>query len=238
MLAYLNLMRNYWRALKNVKQHQFGSVLRTAISTENDNPFADITITPKAIKKFQKLAAGLVVPADVKSDSRLKAFENIRNQVSCAVVIKFIFQSVHYSMFFLCDDVSILVNKIDDSKPKVILPKEAIEFLHAHHISVSTDGAQEQQRMITFNLCIGGSGESPTKIMKFADRNFEDLEIKPKIIMLKPDFYVILYHPSLDETVLNIWMCSLARTFTVYFIHVCIYSRMYIHTFVYIHVCI
>ena len=94
MLAYLNLMRNYWRALKNVKQHQFGSVLRTAISTENDNPFADITITPKAIKKFQKLAAGLVVPADVKSDSRLKAFENIRNQVSCAVVIKFLKSTV------------------------------------------------------------------------------------------------------------------------------------------------
>ena len=75
---------------------------------------------------------------------------------------------------------------MDDIKPKVILLKEAIKFLHAHHISVSTDGAQEQQRMITFNLCIGGSGESPTKIMKFADRNFEELEIKPKINMLKP----------------------------------------------------
>ena len=97
-----------------------------------------------------------MVPADVKSDSRLKAFKNIRNQVSCAAVMKFIFQTVHYSMFSSCDDVSILVNKMDDIKPKVILPKEAIEFLHAHHISVSTDGTQEQQRMITFNLCLEG----------------------------------------------------------------------------------
>ena len=145
-------------------------------------------------------------PADVKSYSRLKAFENIRNQVSCAAAIRNVFESVNYRLFFSCDDVSILVNKMDDIKPKVILPKEAIEFLNTHHLSVSTDGAQEQQRMITLNLCIGGGCDAPSKVIKFADRNFEGLKIRPKIVMLESDLSVILYHPSMDETQLNVWM--------------------------------
>ena len=148
----------------------------------------------------------MIKPADVKSDSRLKAFENIWNQVSCAATMKYIFQTVHYSLFFSCDDVSILVNKMDDVKPKVVLPKEAIEFLNSHHLSVSTDGAQEQQRMITFNICIGGGCEAPSKVIKFADRNFEGLKERPKIIMIQPDLSVMLYHPSLDKMQLNVWM--------------------------------
>ena len=194
------------KSCKAIKEHEFGAVLRTAISDDNNNSFVDITLDPKTIKKYQKKAAGVVRPADVKSDSRLKAFENIRNQISCAAAMKFIFQSVHHRLFFSCDDVSILVNKMDDVKPKVILTKEAIEFLNSHHLSVSTDGAQEQQRMITFNLCIGGGFEAPSKVIKFADRNFEDLKIKPKIIILEPDLSIILYHPSIDEIQLNVWM--------------------------------
>jgi hypothetical protein len=191
---------------KAVKQHEFGGVLRTAISDDNNNSFVDISLDPKTVKKYQKKAAGVMRSADVKSDSRLKAFENIRNQVACAAMMKYVYQSVHYTQFFSCDDVSILVNKMDGVKPKVILPKEAIEFLNAHHLSVSTDGPQEQQRMITFNLCIGGGGNAPSKIIKFADRNFEDLKERPKIVKLADDLSIILYHPALDEVVLNIWM--------------------------------
>jgi hypothetical protein len=98
---------------------------------------------------------------------------------------------------------------MDDVKPKVILTKDAIEFLNSHHLSVSTDGAQEQQRMITFNLCIGGGCEAPSKVIKFADRNFEDLQLSPKVIILEPDLSIILYHPSLDEIQLNNWMFQL-----------------------------
>ena len=145
-------------------------------------------------------------PADVKSNSRLKAFENIRNQISCAAAMRYIFQSVHNRLFFSCDDVSILVNKMDDVKPKVILTKEAIEFLNSHHLSVSTDRAQEQQRMITFNICIERGCAAPSKVIKFADRNFEDLKLKPKIIILEPDLSILLYHPSMDEIQLNVWM--------------------------------
>ena len=134
-----------------INEHQFGAALRTAISADS---FVDITISQKTIKLYQKLAAGLVVPADVKSDRRLKAFKTIRKQVSCAAAMKFVFQTVHYSMYFSCDYVSILVNIMDDVKPKVVLSKEATEFLHAHHLSISTDRGQEQQRMITFNLCV------------------------------------------------------------------------------------
>ena len=86
-------------------------------------------------------------PADIKSDSRLNAFMNIRNQISCAAAMKYIFQSANHCLFFSRDDVSILVNKMDDVKPKVILTKEAIEFLNSHHLSISTEGAQEQQRI-------------------------------------------------------------------------------------------
>ena len=60
--------------------------------------------------------------------------------------------------------------------------------------------------MITFNLCIGGGCEAPSKVIKFADRNIEDLKFKPKIILLEPGLSIILYHPSLDEIELNIWM--------------------------------
>ena len=194
------------KSCKAVKQHEFGGVLRSAISVDNDNSFVDISLDPKTIKKYQIKAAGVVKPADVKSASRLKAFENIRNQVSCAAMMMYIYRSVDYTQFFSADDVSILVNKMDGVKPKVILPKEAIEFLNSHHISVSTDGAHEQQRMITFNLCIGGGGTAPSKIIKFADRNFDDLKVRPKIIMLGDDLSVILYHPALDEIQLNIWM--------------------------------
>ena len=98
---------------------------------------------------------------------------------------------------------------MDDVKPKVILTKDAIEFLNSHLLSVSTDGAQEQQRMITFNLCIGGGCEAPSKVIKFADRNFEDLKLSPKVIILEPDLSIILYHPSLDEVQLNNWMFQL-----------------------------
>lgn len=192
-----------------VREHEFGAVLRSAISEDNNNSFVGITLDPKTVKKYQKQAAGVVKPADVKSDSRLKAFENIRNQVSCAAAMKYIFQAVHYSLFFSCDDVSILVNKMDDKKPRVVLPKEAVEFLNSHHLSVSTDGAQEQQRMIAFNLCIGGGCQAPSKVIKFADRNFEGLKTRPKIIMIEPDLSVILYHPSLDEIELNVWMFQL-----------------------------
>ena len=194
------------KSCKAIKEHDFGSVLRSAISDDNNNSFVDITLDRKTIKKYQKKAAGVVRPADVKSNSRLKAFENIRNQISCAAAMRYIFQSVHHRLFFSCDDVSILVNKMDDVKPKVILTKEAIEFLNSHHLSVSTDGAQEQQRMITFNICIGGGCEAPSKVIKFADRNFEDLKLKPKIIILEPDLSILLYHPSMDEIQLNVWM--------------------------------
>ena len=119
-----------------VREHKFGAVLRSAISEDNNNSFVGITLDPKTVKKYQKQAAGVVKPADVKSDSRLKAFENIRNQVSCAASMKYVFQSVHYSLFFSCDDVSILVNKMDDKKPRVVLPKETVEFLTSHHLSV------------------------------------------------------------------------------------------------------
>jgi hypothetical protein len=194
------------KSCKAVKQHEFGAVLRTAISDDKNNSFVDITLDPKTIKKYAKKAAGVVKPADVKSASRLKAFENIRNQVSCAATMKYVFKTVAPELFFSCDDVSILVNKMEDVKPKVILTKEAIEFLNSHHLSVSTDGAQEQQRMITFNLCIGGGGEAPSKVIKFADRNFEELKKKPKIIQLQPDLSMILYHPSMDEIELINWM--------------------------------
>ena len=128
---------------KAVKEYESGAVLRSAISDDKNNSFVDITLDRKTVKKYQIKAAGVVKPADVKSDSRLKAFENIRNQVSCAAMMRFVFRSVDYRLFFSCDDVSILVNKMDDVKPKVILPKEAISFLNSHHLSVSTDGAQE-----------------------------------------------------------------------------------------------
>ena len=101
------------------------------------------------------------------------------------------------------------MNKMDDKKPRVVLPKETVEFLHSHHLSVSTDGAQEQQRMITFNLCIGGGCQAPSKVIKFADRSFEGLKTRPKIIMIEPDLSVILYHPSLDEIELNVWIFQL-----------------------------
>jgi hypothetical protein len=194
------------KSCKAVKQYEFGAVLRTAISDDKNNTFVDITLDRKTVKKYQIKAAGVVKPADVKSESRLKAFENIRNQVSCAATMNHVFKTVAPELFFSCDDVSILVNKMDDVKPKVILTKEAIEFLNSHHLSVSTDGAQEQQRMITFNLCIGGGGDAPSKVIKFADRNFEELDKKPKIILLQPDLSIILYHPSLDEVQLNNWM--------------------------------
>ena len=111
---------------------------------------------------------------------------------------------MHYSLFFSCDDVLILVNKMDNVKPKAVLPKEAIEFLNSNHMSVSTDGAHEQQRMITFNSCIGGGCEASTEVIKFADRNFEGLKERPKIIMIQPDLSIMLYRPSLDEMRLNV----------------------------------
>ena len=37
-------------------------------------------------------------------------------------------------------------------------------------------------RVIHFNLCIEGGGNAPSKIVKFADRYFEDLKVRPKIV--------------------------------------------------------
>ena len=63
------------KSCKAIKEHEFGAVLRSAISDDNNNSFVDITLDRKTIKKYQKKAAGVVRPADVKSNSQLKAFE-------------------------------------------------------------------------------------------------------------------------------------------------------------------
>lgn len=91
------------KSCRAIREHEFGAVLCSAILDDNNSSFVDITIDAKTIKKYQKQAAGVIKPADVKSDSRL----NIRNQVSCAATMKYIFQTVHYSLFFSCDDVFI-----------------------------------------------------------------------------------------------------------------------------------
>lgn len=148
----------------------------------------------------------LIAPADTKSKSRLKQFENLRNPLSFASVLHFIQPRVHHSMFFSVDDVSILVNRMEDKKPEVLLPKQAKDFLDQHHLSVSTDGEQSKQRMITFNITISGAGQAPCKVAKFHDRNFTELTDEPKIFCMAPDLYYVLYHPSLNETVLNNWI--------------------------------
>ena len=136
------------KSCRAIKEHELGAVLRTAISDDNNNSLVDITLDPKTVKKYQKKPAGVVRPADVKSDSWLKAFENIRNQIHAQLPC--ITSSSTSTTVYSFHVTTYLYGRHtdDDIKPKVILTKEVIEFLNSHHLSVSTDGAQEQQRMI------------------------------------------------------------------------------------------
>ena len=60
--------------------------------------------------------------------------------------------------------------------------------------------------MITCDLCTIGGCACPSKVIKFADRNFDQLKLRPMIILLQHDLSVILHHPSFDKTELNVWM--------------------------------
>lgn len=140
------------------------------------------------------------VLGDKKAVARQKAFEDLRNPLSlCAALgsLQGQFQPEH---FHSSDDVAILLNEWQ--RPRVITTKEAQEILAQRNIGVSTTEEEQKRRVATFNITISGDGSVLCSVIQLCDRNFENMKEEPIIYKMKPGLYILLYHPSLNKTVL------------------------------------
>ena len=113
-----------------MEKEEFYAILKKEVIGEGNNALASVNISRNTEKKYRSMSQGVKVIVDVKSESRLKAFCNIRNQIACVSALRVVFRTVNPKLFFSCDDVSILINKMDAAKPTVITTKTAMEFLN------------------------------------------------------------------------------------------------------------
>lgn len=173
-------------------------------------------IDPKTLKSYlDKMDAKGVENADVKNPSRSKAFKDIRTPMSLVDVLESLQGQVLDldRNFFSSDDVAIYAN--DTDKPTVIATRRAIDILKEHNLAPSTTESLDQKRVITFNCTISGEFQLVCTVIKFADRNFLEFKENPRVYRLNEEgLYVMLHHPSLDDTLLNALMYKLCITCT------------------------
>lgn len=166
------------------------------------NPFCATAhqLSKQTLEKAISSVPSLVVRyADIKTSARVAAYQNVRNHLSLCACVRYLLSIMDSELFFSSDDVSLLIN--DKEKPKVLTTIDAIAHLQRHNIGVSTLEDVQKRRVVTFNITISPVGTVVCAVMKFCDRTFIDLKNVPKVFAISQRFFVMLYHPSLSETV-------------------------------------
>jgi hypothetical protein len=93
------------------------------------------------------------IQAELKPRVRIDAYSTLRTPISFCAMLVYIRGIVFPELFFIRDEVSILLNDMDE-KPLVITTKTAVATLNSLNLSVSTCQEQNNQRLVSFNCTI------------------------------------------------------------------------------------
>ena len=194
------------KSMRSLTPHQFNSTLRDYHKVHNQsNQRSEPSVSAETIRRLKKSIGVIeVTSADTKASHRVDSFENLRTQLSFAVLLRHLQKLIDQSLYVSSDDVSILVNKFD--KPHVISTKDAIAYCEKHNIGISTLEDQQQERVLTFNCSITGGNELICNVIKFSDRCFTSLNQTLAVFDMGDGFHVILYCHGMSDTVVNTYM--------------------------------
>jgi hypothetical protein len=179
---------------------EFRCLMHEQAKIQKNDPFVK-PCSGQQLRKLKKQMGVITVAADKKTRKRREAYMNIRNNISFVAMLDYIFKRVRPGQIVSTDDTSVYIH--EDGTVKVIATKESKKFLRESNTGVSASGTQPQKRVLTFNCSITADCQLICTVIKFSDRNFEDFKEEPAIYKLKPGLFVCLFHPSMDDSVLN-----------------------------------
>jgi hypothetical protein len=185
---------------------QFAGLILEAMREDVGNDFLEVTFSETYIKTLKKRFVA-VKHADKKNNSRGKAFEQLLNPLSlCALVTSYLKRGISPELFYSSDDVSVLLNKMNE-KLSVITTAAAKKILAAKNIGVAANLPEQKQRVVAFNLTISGGGCLVCKVLKFADRTFEQYADKPLVLKISDSnferIYIMLYQYGMDDAIVE-----------------------------------
>lgn len=184
---------------------EFENLVKAQMAAESKNGFGlgnAEEISDKTLDRLIEEIKATKRSAKVKTPARSAAHDDIRSPLALCGVLGNVFEKVDASLFVSSDDVSILVN--DNKEPHIVLTtQEAIKLLKKTNTSVSVTQAESKHRVVTFNVSISAGFQTVCKVVKFADRNFQGVLKKPKIIDVGRNMYFCFYPYGMEDAVLN-----------------------------------
>ncbi|KAJ1416358.1 hypothetical protein B484DRAFT_401199 [Ochromonadaceae sp. CCMP2298] len=197
--------------LKGVKKgNEYWNCVVDKIKSTAVNELNEVTPSLSWMQKLTKELFWEVPQADIKNDSRINQFENVRNALSLAAMLHgYILRGTDLLCWTSFDDFSVLLN--GDDKPTVITTKAAVKFLNLLNLSLSTHHNKEKRRVITFNCLIAADGSCLTRIAKIKDNKFTEYKKEPRIIPIgtgERKFFVVLVHTTMKDSDLYVAILS------------------------------
>lgn len=159
-------------------------------------------VSAKTCLKIQKKIGVCTHKATTKTNSRIEAYNDIRNPISYCSILNFIQQRVHPANFYSIDDVAVLFNQMGE-KLQVVISKDIQKRMENQSVSIATMQPSKKQRSITFSCTISGYSDLAVTCIKFADYNFTNYTTQPKIYKLNTYLFIALYHYDMDDETVN-----------------------------------
>jgi len=172
-----------------------------AKKAKTDSKQKDVISRTTLWKYKKQLELTYVDAADVKSVSRTKQFEDIKNPMSLCGVLQYLSDIVQPEHYYSSDDVSVLLNGWE--KPRVVTTKEAQKFMADQNLGVSATEAEQQRRVLTFNVTIAADGTLASAVAKVRDHELIDFKEQPAIFDVGDGFFVCCCHTSCPEEVVS-----------------------------------
>ena len=147
---------------------------------------------------------GIVVrQGNVKAQSRQGAL-SIRQVLAYAAGYHYLFNGgLSYDAIVHIDDVSVMLDPMINNKVQVVTTKEALEWLEAHNLSVSTTNEKHfKQRLFTIKTAICYAG-LVCVVYYIYDLGFEIYKETPSILPMGNQRYVVLAHPCTNPVKLE-----------------------------------
>ena len=179
-------------------------MIYTAIQSKQTNTIARLREFDYKTKKSWVDRLGIVVRAgSVKSSSRQGAL-SIRQELSYAAGYNYLFGGgLHYEAIIHTDDTSVMLFPMETNKVQVVTTKEAIAWLEAHNLSVSTTNEKHfKQRLFTIKTSVSYAG-LVCVVYYVYDREFLIYKDSPSILPMGNQRYVVLAHPLTDPVKLE-----------------------------------
>jgi hypothetical protein len=183
-----------------ISASQFGPILKK--HCDKKNSLTLIKYCSKTESNYRKRLQLKTVQAEPKPRGRIDAYSTLRTPISFCAMLAYIQGIVSPELFFSSDDVSILLNGMDE-KPSVITTKTALATLNSLNLSVSTCQEQNKQRVVSFNCTISGDSRLTCSVVKFADKTFVDFNGQPKIYKVDDSLYICLYPYGVGDAIVD-----------------------------------